>query len=341
MRVLAFPKRSDRNPYTSLLYGAVERAGVEVIEFELARCDGASADLLHVHWPDWFLARRNPLVVYGAYRAWVQCLRSLKARGAKIVWTAHNATPHERRHAWIQHRFWEQFDAMVDGCLCLSEASVPILRAAHPGLRCPVAVVPHGHYRDAYPCTIGRDEARRKLGLPSDAFVFVHIGMVRPYKNVPMLVRAFQPLQEDARLVVAGEVFDDSLRARIGAEPKNARTIVHLERVEDNDLQTYFRAADLAVFPYRDILNSGSALMALSFDVAVVVPEIGSMPELRAMIGPEWVMTYQGDVTAQVLTDAMRWATTAPRTARAPLDGLDWDLLAKRTVEFYSNVLKG
>ena len=54
-----------------------------------------------------------------------------------------------------------------------------------------------------------------------------------------------------------------SLRAEGAGDP---RVHYHLAYVDATDAQMYFRAADLVVQTYREILNSGTALLALSFD---------------------------------------------------------------------------
>lgn len=340
MKVLAFPKHSDKNPYTSLLYGSVEKLGVEVAEFDPRMGMRVKGDVLHVHWPEWFLGRRNPVAVMRNYAIWMDALRNLRSHGTKLVWTVHNLHSHEKRHELLQRKFWREFVPLVDGCICLSEVSRSLVRDAFPALKCPSAIVPHGHYRDVYPNTVSRGQARERLGLDPAAFVFVHVGMVREYKNVPELVSAFKDVTGQVELVVAGEVFDEGLKYRIeSAAHADKRVKLRLRRIPDDELQLYFKAGDLSVFPYRDILNSGSALMALSFDSPVLVPSIGSMPELREQVGDSWVDDYQGEFGPGTLTDAMEWVRNSPRTTRAPLDDLNWLNLATKTVAFYSEVL--
>ena len=48
----------------------------------------------------------------------------------------------------------------------------------------------------------------------------------------------------------------------------------------DNELQYYFRAADVAVLPYRAVTTSGAAYLAFSFEVPIVAPRLGPFPEL-------------------------------------------------------------
>ncbi|MCH7903663.1 MAG: glycosyltransferase [Armatimonadetes bacterium] len=342
MKVLAFPKDvKESNPYTALLYAGVEKLGVEVAEFELDGCAEAAADVFHVHWPESFLNRRNPVVVLRSYDRWMKCLRALAAGGAKIVWTAHNLHTHERRHELLQRKFWKEFTAMLSGCICLSHEARRLVEARFSDMVCPIETVPHGHYREAYPNTASRADAREALGLGQDEFVIVHVGFIRGYKSVPELARAFKETPGDLRLVVAGEPYPDALRKEVeSAVSGDPRILSKFQRVPDEELQNYFRATDLAVFPYKNILNSGSALMALSFDVPVLVPGIGSMPELKQTIGEDWVMTYQGEISSAHLQAAVRWAKSTPRPQTAPLDALDWDVLAKKTVDFYDSLLQ-
>lgn len=341
MRILAFPKEANKsNPYTALLYGGIERQGVTVEEFDAETCAGQNPDIFHVHWPEQFLGRRNPIIVYRNYLRWMRCIAKLSAGGARIVWTAHNIHTHERRHEWLQSRFWREFAQYLDGCICLSEESKRIVEQRFPLTSFPIAVVPHGHYRDAYPNTISRTEARNTLDVPEDSFVIVHVGLIRTYKNVPELARVFRDTAGELLLLIAGEPITETLRKEVEESISGDERIkVELRRVADEDLQNYFKAADLAVFPYKNILNSGSALMALSFDAPVMVPGVGSMPELKRTIGEEWVFTYQGDLTSAALQDAISWVKDTAREKTAPLDELDWDVLAKKTVDFYESLL--
>ena len=48
-----------------------------------------------------------------------------------------------------------------------------------------------------------------------------------------------------------------------------------LRYIPDAELQVWLRAADVVVLPFRDILTSGSAILALSFGRAVVAPALG------------------------------------------------------------------
>jgi hypothetical protein len=91
--------------------------------------------------------------------------------------------------------------------------------------------------------------------------------------------------------------------------------------------------ADLMVLPFRDILNSGSSLLALSFNGPILVPAKGSLTELAQTVGPEWVRTYPESLTPEILADAIVWAAK-PRPSPAPLESYSWERCGKETAEF-------
>ncbi len=339
MKVVAYPKKAEVNPYNSLLYSAVEPLGVEVVEFDPLACP-QQADVLHIHWPEGFLSRRNPLRVAAEMKRWLRCLAAYRAQGTRIVWTAHNVRQHEGRHKTIEEAFWRRFLPLVDGVVCLSEASWIELKRMRPTVTECHAIVPHGHYRDVYPNTVGRTASRKALGVKDDSAVLVSVGLIRPYKNIPALIRAFRAHRGDDRLLVAGDCFDADLATKVRSlASQDERVTLHLRNVSDNALQAYFAGADLAVMPFTSILNSGSALMALSFDVPILVPSIGSMPELQTQVGKDWVMTYDGEFGLDVLEAAIVWTKKTSRGNHAPLQLFDWPAIGEKTVAFYREVL--
>ena len=118
----------------------------------------------------------------------------------------------------------------------------------------------------------------------------------------------------------------------LAGDPRIRLTLGH---VPDDQVQVYLRAADLVALPFRDITNSGSALLALGFDRPVLVPDRGAMGELQALAGSEWVRTYEGELTPALLAHALEWARAGRPQASPPLEALDWSRIAEETLAFY------
>ena len=113
---------------------------------------------------------------------------------------------------------------------------------------------------------------------------------------------------------------------------------LRLEFVPDNDIAEWLAAADLVVLPYRAIENSGTALLALSADRPIVVPDAGAMRTLQRQVGEEWVHTYSGEFTDDVLAAALEWHSARPAVGRPDLDEFDWRRIAERTAAVYRMV---
>jgi beta-1,4-mannosyltransferase len=104
-------------------------------------------------------------------------------------------------------------------------------------------------------------------------------------------------------------------------------------------VQLHLAATDLLALPYSAVQNSSAALLGLSFDRPVLVPDLGAMAELRDEVGNEWVRLFAGALTPQELGDAIAWARSGRRAATAPLDAYSWPEIAERTVAAYCAAL--
>ena len=345
MRILASPAFGNRrtNPYNAALYTALQRGGAEIGEFTKKRLLLERWDVVHLHWPDGALNSRSSLAVAVRLAYLIAKLLYAKARGAKVVWTVHNLHAHNTAHPLLERCLWRAFVPLVDAAISLSRSGLGLTHERFPGLaRKQNFVIPHGHYRGCYPNERSRAEARAHHGLPDDGLVIAFVGQIKPYKNVPALVRAFIESAAQtpaASLLIAGKPGDAELAAELSGLAAGHRNVVcRFGHIADDAMQFALNACDLAVFPYREILNSGSAILALSFDRPVLVPSKGAMGELRDHVGPEWVMTYDGDLTGEVLQKALRWAAETSRPAPCDLTLLDWETIAAQTLAAYHGV---
>jgi len=351
LRILAWPAFNTReqNPYAYLLYSHMQAA--EVDEFSIGRLLARRYDVWHIHWPEMFLnVEKTPAAAGLKTQAALSLIDFARRRGTKIVWTVHNLASHEHRYPQIEKWFWRAFLRRLDGFITLSESGLLSARERFPELRTlPGTVVPHGHYRGEYPDD-RREDCREQLGIPANAKVVLFFGWIREYKNVPGLIAAFRGLNDsDAALCIAGREFSKSggtTRQTLTRQTSvreltagDSRIHLHLRHVRNEEVQTFFGAADLVALPYREIQNSGTALLALSFNKPVLVPRKGAMAELQALVGTDWVRTYEGELTTGELAGALQWEQKANRSGNAPLDTLDWNSVAEQTLAAYRNVL--
>jgi beta-1,4-mannosyltransferase len=327
MRVLAWPARANRNlnPYNALLYGVLEQVGVQVLEWTGNLTDLERVDVLHVHWPD-----------PSGINLVLETIEKAQEKNVRVVWTAHNLRAHAGIHPRLEREFWAKFCGSLDGVIALSNHSRAALLERHSSLEhVPITVIPHGHYRDAYPNKISRDRAKALLNLPLEIPVLAFVGQLRAYKGIPELLAAFGHLEGDARLLIAGKPIPSEDAPHLETlAGRDSRVHLELGFMPDDRLQVFLNAADLIVLPYRQIMNSGSALLALSFDRPVLAPAIGSLPELAQKIGSDWVQLFNGDLGASDLRNAFAVSRTM-RDRVAPLEDFSWTRIADKTKRFY------
>jgi glycosyltransferase involved in cell wall biosynthesis len=143
-------------------------------------------------------------------------------------------------------------------------------------------LIQHGHWINYYPNTMSSAMARSRLGLTEKEYVFLFIGLCKPYKNLEGLIRAFGQLPANPILVIAGKFQDASYEAAVRAETglSRNRIILHPGFVRREDMQIYLRACNVLVTPYKEVLTSGSAILGLSFGRPVIAPAMGCLKDL-------------------------------------------------------------
>jgi beta-1,4-mannosyltransferase len=343
LQVIARPAFNRGNPYNWLLYThMVAAGGVQVEEYSWRRLLRGRYDIWHLHWPEGHFNDTNPALALRRSATALGLLRWARSRGTKIVWTIHNLRSHEQYYPALERLFQEGFLRLLDGHISLSHSAAEAALLRFPRLRrVPGFVIPHGHYREYYTTQLPKAAARQALGVDPRSRVLAFVGQIRPYKNLPELITSFRALTDPGLvLLVAGKPNTEELAAQLhtaaGGDP---RVQLNLGWIPEDQLLACLSAADLVVLPYREVLNSGSALLALSCDRPVLVPDIGSLAELEALAGSAWVRTYAGPLTSDQIENALCWAVDTGRPSRAPLERLDWDEIGAATLRAYRTVV--
>jgi beta-1,4-mannosyltransferase len=174
----------------------------------------------------------------------------------------------------------------------------------------------HGHYRDWF----------APAAVPAVRGRLLCFGLLRPYKGVECLLNAFAQLHDPSvGLHVVGSPTTSELReAVLAAASVDARVTARLEYVHDDALRAEIATAELVVLPYRELHNSGAALLALSLDRPVLLPASEVASALAEEVGPGWVHLYQGDLTAAALATALARSREVVRGERPDLSRRQW-----------------
>jgi glycosyltransferase involved in cell wall biosynthesis len=240
-------------------------------------------DVLHIQWPEWEVVRtkwRESLPRLGAYIGGLAFARLL---GYRVAWTAHNLDVREEDQALLGKAALTATAALANDVFINYAAERGELSDRFRRKR-NVHLAYHGNYIGWYPDQISRGEARARLGLPPDAFVYLMFGRMKPHKGVPELLAAFDASATgDDRLILAGKFNDADLAEHARqAAASDPRIVIHDRVIPDDEVQVYFRAADVFVLPFRNTTTSGSLLLGLSFGLPVIASRVGNVPEIVA-----------------------------------------------------------
>lgn len=205
------------------------------------------------------------LASYVEYLAplWSRKFTRLMKNGVKFA-----AIMHDPVRDYIVGPLWWHRRSIAAGYSFLHEAFVHEEIRLDTGLPMPrlrTTVIPHGPYHFPNP-TQSRDEMRKKLSIPDEAFVLLSFGHIRDGKNLDLVIRAMADLPS-VYLVVAGKE-QSSAQKPIGHYQALARTIGVQDRcrwihghVPETEIGNLFAGADGVLLTYSKNFRSASGVL--------------------------------------------------------------------------------
>jgi glycosyltransferase involved in cell wall biosynthesis len=315
--VMAYHPVTRINPFQALLYCRARQSGfapVAVVQAkDLLAVTAASPfgvqAAIHLHWTYSVIAE-----VSGAREAdtrvggFLDQLGRLREQGVRIIWTIHNRLPHRCEYPEVETRLRQGLVELADIIHVMAPETPAMVQDLYPLPESRLLRVPHPSYVGAYPTHHSRETVRFELGFEPDDFVVGMVGSVHPYKGVDELVTAVTergPLHPRLRTLIAGAAGSDPASVELWDRLRRAHDIVSIpKRLDDQNVARLVSALDVMALPYRATLNSGAAMLALSFGVPVVAPRIG---HFRTLADRGYCLAYDAsDPTG--LVDALRHA---------------------------------
>jgi len=260
----------------------------------------------------------------------------LRPRGTRVVLVCDNLVPHERRPFDLALTRWMLRNS--DGYLVMSDSVERDLDRLKPGA--PRRRVAHPLYAQFDRGRWTRASARAHLGLGADDEVALFFGYVRRYKGLDTLLEAWPRVRarRPVTLLVAGEFYEDqapyrTLASAAGGEPH----VRILDRyLEDHEVEAVFRAADVAVLPYRSATQSGVTHVAYALGVPVITTDVGGLAETVAE-GETGLVVPSEDPEALASAVVRFFEQRMGERLRRGIEALrrkhSWDALAAATIE--------
>ena len=110
-------------------------------------------------------------------------------------------------------------------------------------------------------------------------------GVIVPYKGIEFLLDSWKNVSSSACLVIAGrgkKALLEKLKKKVNEQgPEQMRNIrLDLEFISPELLPYYYQAADIIVYPYRQITTSGALMTGLGYGKAIVATNLPAFSEM-------------------------------------------------------------
>lgn len=205
-----------------------------------------------------------------------QFLKMAKRKHIKIIWVFHNRVPHDALdlgYAVDNIRFLMK---ICDKIVLYSRDSKKYLIEYDSKMDVrKIYFIPHPNFINDYN---SYGDIKERLPLDSDTFVFSVFGLVRPYKNIELIIEAFERLKEtyNCVLLIAGSPLNRKYGEKLQALTENRKVVFDFKYINSLEMASYLELSDVLVQPYdiKSSMNSGVMIMAFSYGRTVIVSDI-------------------------------------------------------------------
>lgn len=235
--------------------------------------------IVHFHWLQ-FLNFRGFLILL-----WKMSLILLyKSLGGHIVWTIHNKHLHSKRFLHLNIFFRKLMAKIATKLHVHCNEAVHIMAPLLEVNKEKFFIIEHPMYQVTL---IEQKQAREYLvkkissNIDISKPLFLMYGNIGGYKGIVEVIQLFT--ENTGQLIIAGECKKGErnyLRC-IETEVTNKKNIHLISKFLSQEEEMYlFNASDCIIFNFKDILSSGSVMLALSYKKEIVIPNISCLKEL-------------------------------------------------------------
>ncbi len=321
-------------PGNSLVTRFLKYSELLMLDFPRMMSTAFRGDVIHVQW-----LSPHPIASIELF-FW----KILKLLGKPAVFTAHNVFPPGGNHTVTRHL--RSIYAIFDRVILTSEYGKKLFEKHFPKFSSKAVKIPHGPFFHDKEKT-SQVQARMHLGLPASRPMVLFQGFFKAHKGVEFLLEAFPQVlvrHPDALLLLVGGG-DVAYRKKISARlqqlliPSN-NVSARSDLLPVSELLLYYHAADIVVFPYKDIYQSGALFTALALRKAVIATTVGGLPEvIKDGVNGRLVDYGDVDTLANIINELVehpekrkRFGKESYKTATVKFS---WKMIAERSEEVY------
>ncbi|MGK9117698.1 glycosyltransferase [Olivibacter jilunii] len=288
-KIIFDPVFMSGNKYVEIMVAGLKERGIEPFSLGQAMRKPAlflSIKIAHVNWFEGLIGK-NSLSLFIYFLRQLLKFSALKLTGKKIIWTLHNKKPHEEGFQTFKQLLFNMMVRQSDVIVVHNKASITWLEENYNIARKKIVFVPHPNYIGVYGPILENNSVRQgELRL-------LFFGAIKPYKNIELLIESIRGIPEKVSLTIIGEPSSTEYANKLTkCAEKMPNVHFRYEFVSNDSLNELLPLYDILVLPYniQSSLNSGTVLLAFSYQRTVICPRIGTLADF-----PEegWFFSYE------------------------------------------------
>jgi glycosyltransferase involved in cell wall biosynthesis len=274
-------------------------------------------------------------VVHGhSYHTLTGTATALRSRAPFVFSPHYHGTGHSPLRA-VLHKVYRPAGRIAftraSAVVCVSQVEADLVTAHFPEAATKTAVIPNA---------VDIAAIRRAEPWPGEPPTVLSVGRLERYKRVDRAIAALAAASDlPFQLVVIGDGPDRSRLEELARRVSAPGRIRFLGRVPDSELHRWLRTCRVLCSMSEHEAFGLAPTEALAAGARVVLSRIPAHVELAATAGAS-VELVDSDATADVLADHLIAALPPLRPPRRPHSVSDWDDVASRFSEIYSQVAR-
>lgn len=282
MNIAMFPYDSSSNKYIYLIKDSLKINNIKTYDFNEVKKDNVKFDEIEYFILNWYESLYTNSIFEQTkifLKKYINLMK-LKINKKKIIWVVHNRVPHNDKYKFYSKTLMKWLAQNSYKIVIHSHESKTVIKELvdYSCVDDKIVYVPHPNYIGAYKTNECKEYISNKLNL-------LFIGAIQPYKNVDLLIEAFNELDlKNATLTLAGKVSNKQYENYINKLiNNNSNIITDFRFIEDDEITDLIRMSNVLVLPYdiNSSLNSGSIILAFSNSRTVLSPLIGTLKDFE------------------------------------------------------------
>jgi glycosyltransferase involved in cell wall biosynthesis len=290
--------------------------------------------ILHIQWLPLLKYFKLELIFLSLWK---------KMSKVKIVYTTHNILPHDTGNKHFD-TFKKVYD-LADKLICHVNITKQELQDRFNIQADKIEVIPHGPLFEDFDIK-SKESACESLQLHNVKNVLI-LGYIRPYKGIDFLVDTWKEVikeEPEAQLIICGKAnkeSEDEIRAKIDTLGLNDNVVTRFKFVDTEEVPLYHFAADIIVFPYKRIDQSGALYTAMAAGKPIITTNVGGFKEV-IIDGENGYLVEYGDTRdftekiIHLLNDKNKKENMGEVNYNLIKSQYSWKVIAESTVKVYN-----